>query len=234
MIEYKWEVKQPHFQCLSDFKISSEGNNGFSSSDVVVDGTWRSRARMQHAWVLWCIFITNIIIGHNQYVCNCRFPKMLLLHALEQRTCTLPDHGCRRQVIKCFSFWVVWDFYLKFLDYCIWSHAHSKRLALFLRHSGGVQYSGGEDSWSWNWCWSGGDRPCAVHRWRYRSCVRAEECSGRRDGGVLLRSEGAWARGQDVQMIDVLLHALDIHGIWLWLALVVYYYYYYYYSWRKS
>ncbi len=155
--------------------------------------------------------------------CNRRFPKMLLLHALEQRTCTLPDHGCRRQVIKCFSFWVVWDFYLKFLDYCIWSHAHSKRLALFLRHSGGVQYSGGEDSWSWNWCWSGGDRPCAVHRWRYRSCVRAEECSGRRDGGVLLRSEGAWARGQDVQMIDVLLHALDIHGIWLWLALVVYY-----------
>ncbi len=59
------------------------------------------------------VFSSNIIIvGHNQYVCNRRFPKMLLLHALEQRTCTLPDHGCRRQVIKCFSFWVVWDFFL--------------------------------------------------------------------------------------------------------------------------
>lgn len=118
--------------------------------------------------------------------------------------------------------------------FCIFSHAHSKCFALFLRHSGGVQYSGGEDSWSRNWCWSGGDRPCAVHRWWYRSCVRAEERSGRRDGGILLRSEGELARGQEVvawaikesrcfEMIDILLNAHNIHRFWLWLVLIVYY-----------
>lgn len=94
-------------------------------------------------------------------------------------------------------------FCVKFLDYCVlflfaFSHAHSKRFASCLRHSGGVQYSGGEDSWSWYECCSGGDGPRAVHRWRYRSCVRAEERAGRRDGGVLLRAEGELARGQEV------------------------------------
>lgn len=66
---------------------------------------------------------------------------MLLLHALEQRTCTLPDHGCRRQVIKHYNFWVVFAFYLKFLDCIIFWHFQSCTLNALHYFSGTAEVS---------------------------------------------------------------------------------------------
>lgn len=69
-------------------------------------------------------------------------------------------------------------------------HVWLVTVSVLSRHCRGLQHSGGEDHGCWHQCWSWGDRTCAVHRWRYRSCIRTEECAGWRDGGVLLWPEG--------------------------------------------
>lgn len=158
---------------------------------------------------------------------------MLLLHALEQRTCTLPDHGCRRQVIKHYNFWVVFAFYLKFLDciiFGIFSHAHSTLCII-----------------------SQAQRRCPVF-WRRRflepklvliwrrpavccpSVMVSLVCTGwgtfrpKRwwNSPPVWRwvSKGSWlelSRSLDASRWSIFCLMHTLHRFWLWLALIVYY-----------